>query len=91
MKVIFNVDAITAPLTGIGRYALELAHGLARHEDIEELRLYSAVRWVDDPTEALSSNRMFASLRKQSCRSRRTHWKRIRGCAMCCFARTREI
>ena len=64
MKVIFNVDAITAPLTGIGRYALELAHGLARHEGIDELRLYSAVRWVDDPAEALSSNRMFASLRK---------------------------
>lgn len=64
MRVIFNVDAISAPLTGIGRYALELANGLARHEAIEELRLYSAVRWVDDPTEALSSNRIFASLRQ---------------------------
>ncbi|MFZ1390399.1 MAG: glycosyltransferase family 1 protein [Dokdonella sp.] len=64
MRVIFNVDAISAPLTGIGRYALELANGLARHEAIEELRLYSAVRWVDDPADALSSNRMFASLRK---------------------------
>ena len=64
MRVIFNVDAISAPLTGIGRYALELAHGLARHEAIEELRLYSAVRWVEDPADALKSNRMFASLRK---------------------------
>lgn len=64
MRVIFNVDAISAPLTGIGRYALELAHGLARHEAVEELRLYSAVRWVEDPADALSSNRMFASLRK---------------------------
>ena len=64
MRVIFNVDAISAPLTGIGRYALELANGLARHEAIEELRLYSAVRWVDDPAEALSSNRIFASLRQ---------------------------
>lgn len=63
MRVIFNVDAISAPLTGIGRYALELAHGLARHEAIDELRLYSAVRWVDDPADALSSNRLFASLR----------------------------
>ncbi|WP_423925772.1 glycosyltransferase family 4 protein [Dokdonella sp.] len=62
--MIFNVDAISAPLTGIGRYALELANGLARHEAIEELRLYSAVRWVDDPAEALSSNRIFASLRQ---------------------------
>lgn len=64
MRVIFNVDAISAPLTGIGRYALELAHGLARHEAIDELRLYSAVRWVEDPADALSSNRIFASLRK---------------------------
>ena len=64
MRVIFNVDAISAPLTGIGRYALELAHGLARHEAIDELRLYSAVRWVEDPAEALSSNRLFAGLRR---------------------------
>ncbi|MEZ5461079.1 glycosyltransferase family 4 protein [Dokdonella sp.] len=64
MRVIFNVDAISAPLTGIGRYALELANGLARHDAVEELRLYSAVRWVDDPAEALSSNRIFASLRQ---------------------------
>jgi len=64
VRVIFNVDAISAPLTGIGRYALELANGLARHADIESLRLYSAVRWVEDPAEALSSNQLFAGLRK---------------------------
>lgn len=64
MRVIFNVDAISAPLTGIGRYALELARGLADHAAVEELRLYSAVRWVEDPTEALDSNRIFAHLRQ---------------------------
>jgi|SRR5690242_7635178 len=64
MRVIFNVDAITAPLTGIGRYALELAHGLAKHSAIEELRLYSAYRWVDDPARALSANRTIAALRR---------------------------
>jgi len=64
MKVIFNVDAITAPLTGIGRYALELARGLARHRDVEALKLYSAYRWVDDPEHALAANRTIASLRK---------------------------
>ena len=37
MNVIFNVDAITAPLTGIGRYALELARGLAHHREVEAL------------------------------------------------------
>jgi alpha-1,3-rhamnosyl/mannosyltransferase len=65
MKVIFNVDAITAPLTGIGRYALELARGLARHREVEALRLYSAYRWVDDPEHALHANRTIASLRRR--------------------------
>jgi alpha-1,3-rhamnosyl/mannosyltransferase len=65
MRVIFNVDAITAPLTGIGRYALELARGLARHREIEALRLYSAYRWVDDAEHALHANRTIASLRQR--------------------------
>lgn len=64
MRVILNVDAITAPLTGIGRYALELANGLATHAAIEELRLYSAFRWVDDPAHALAANRTIAQLRR---------------------------
>ncbi len=64
MKVIFNVDAITAPLTGIGRYALEIARGLARHREIEALRLYSAYRWVDDPEQALRANRTIAAVRR---------------------------
>jgi alpha-1,3-rhamnosyl/mannosyltransferase len=64
VRVILNVDAITAPLTGIGRYALELAQGLARNAAIEELRLYSAFRWVDDPAHALAANRTIASLRR---------------------------
>jgi glycosyltransferase involved in cell wall biosynthesis len=64
MRVILNVDAITAPLTGIGRYALELARGLERHAAIEELRLYSAYRWVDDPANALRANRTIAALRR---------------------------
>jgi glycosyltransferase involved in cell wall biosynthesis len=64
VKVIFNVDAITAPLTGIGRYALELARGLARHDGIEALRLYSAYQWVDDPDHALGANRTIAAVRR---------------------------
>ncbi len=64
MKVIFNVDAITAPLTGIGRYALELARGLARHAEVEALRLYSAYQWVDDPEHALGANRTIAAVRR---------------------------
>jgi glycosyltransferase involved in cell wall biosynthesis len=64
MRVIFNVDAITAPLTGIGRYALELARGLARSDEVEALRLYSAYHWVDDPEHALRANRTIAAVRR---------------------------
>ena len=64
MRVILNVDAITAPLTGIGRYALELARGLARSDEVEALKLYSAYRWVDDPERALQSNRTIAAVRR---------------------------
>ena len=64
MNVIFNVDAITAPLTGIGRYALELARGLAHHREVEALKLYSAYRWVDDPEHALDANATIAAVRR---------------------------
>jgi alpha-1,3-rhamnosyl/mannosyltransferase len=64
MKVVFNVDAITAPLTGIGRYALEIARGLEHHAEIEELKLYSAYQWVDDPAHALEANRTIAAIRR---------------------------
>src|SRR5688500_17217491 len=64
MRVILNVDAITAPLTGIGRYALELARGLARSDEVEALRLYSAYHWVDDPEHALRANRTIAAVRR---------------------------
>ncbi|BBQ83225.1 TPA: glycosyltransferase family 4 protein [Kluyvera ascorbata] len=37
MKVIFGTDAIKYPLTGIGRYAFELAKCLSRSQDISEL------------------------------------------------------
>lgn len=64
MRVIFNVDAISAPLTGIGRYALELARGLAIHPDIAQLRLYSAYHFVDDVEHALRANRAIAAVRR---------------------------
>lgn len=47
MKVILNVDAITQPLTGIGQYTLQLARGLQSLEMIDELRCFSASRWVN--------------------------------------------
>jgi glycosyltransferase involved in cell wall biosynthesis len=41
MKVIFGVDAITRPLTGIGRYAWELAKRLPASDDIQEVSFFT--------------------------------------------------
>ncbi|GEM_PF-43980 len=64
MKVILNVDAISAPLTGIGVYTRHLARGLAVHPAVEDLRLFSAYRWVSDSDQALAVNRKIATLRR---------------------------
>jgi alpha-1,3-rhamnosyl/mannosyltransferase len=48
LKVILAVDAIKAPLTGVGRYALELANRLHHQADIEEVRYFSRWRFLDD-------------------------------------------
>lgn len=47
MNVILAVDAVVAPLTGIGRYAFELAQRLPQHPLIEQLRYFSFGRWLD--------------------------------------------
>lgn len=47
MRVILAADAIQIPLTGIGRYAYELAMGLPQHPLVEQLRLFSLGRWLE--------------------------------------------
>lgn len=47
MKVILAVDAVVAPLTGIGRYAVELVQRLPQHPLVEQMRFFSFGRWVD--------------------------------------------
>lgn len=64
VRVILNVDAITPPLTGIGRYALELARGLASHRKVECVRYFSAYRWVRTADESLQANRSMAVVRR---------------------------
>ena len=66
LRIILNVDAITSPLTGIGRYALQLACGLQRHPDVSDIRFYAAYRWIDEPTQALTANQTIAALRKHT-------------------------
>jgi len=65
VRVILNADAIMPPLTGIGRYAFELARGLENHAAIEDLKLYSIHQWIDDADAALAANAPFAKARKR--------------------------
>lgn len=52
MKLILATDAIFHPLTGIGRYALELALGLAQAPELSARRAYAHGRWVAWPGAA---------------------------------------
>lgn len=47
LNVILSVDAIRYPLTGIGRYTLELARQLQSLPDIETLRFFSGLSFID--------------------------------------------
>lgn len=73
MQLILAVDAIFPPLTGIGRYALELATRLPRQPDIEEVRYLGMWGWVRAPAattaeataDALTAPPWFAGLRRR--------------------------
>ncbi|MGU7771049.1 glycosyltransferase family 4 protein [Burkholderia sp. MR1-5-21] len=56
MKIALCIDAITPPLTGIGRYAYELAnHYLANASDFAELKFFLQNRWIENPNALLSN------------------------------------
>ena len=68
MKIIYNVDAITEPLTGIGRYALHLGQQLSQmaqteQNDVDDIRFFSSNRWVNDLSAAAKGNEWIAKLR----------------------------
>ena len=56
LKIILAVDAIRPPLTGIARYAFELARGLQNHPDIDQLQLLDRLRWIQAKTLSLSES-----------------------------------
>ena len=49
IDLILGADSISAPLTGIGRYAFELARGLPQHPALARVRYFALGRWVDLP------------------------------------------
>ena len=54
LDVILGADALTPPLTGIGRYTFELAQRLEPRDDVERLRYFALGRWIADPLTALA-------------------------------------
>jgi glycosyltransferase involved in cell wall biosynthesis len=56
LKVIFFAGAIRPPLTGIGRYAWELASRLRICSQIESLRFYQTGLWIEDLDSLLRAN-----------------------------------
>ena len=53
LDLILGADALSPPLTGIGRYTHELARRLAGHQDVARLRYFSMGRWLADPLSGL--------------------------------------
>lgn len=47
LKVILSVDLVTPPITGIARYALELAQNLINQPKLETLRYFYFGRWLN--------------------------------------------
>lgn len=54
MKLVLSLDSVTRPLTGIGRYAYELARGLAVQPEVEDIRFQYRLGWCEDPNQLLS-------------------------------------
>lgn len=53
MKVVLAVDALTPPLSGIGRYTWELANRLTNRPEVDSLGFYMNGYWVKDPATML--------------------------------------
>lgn len=53
INLVFGADNLHRPLTGIGRYSLELARRLEFHKKIDEIRYFSLGRWVVSPISDL--------------------------------------
>ncbi|HXH02003.1 MAG TPA: glycosyltransferase family 1 protein [Candidatus Competibacteraceae bacterium] len=86
MKLIFGVDAIFPPLTGIGRYAWELASRLAEHPELDEVRFFSMGRWVPDPAALLENPKSTIPTRRALAISARK-WLSSRTWAVAAYAR----
>ncbi len=54
MKIILSVEPIRPPLTGIGRYTLELARNLTQLEIVDELRFFNGSEFLAELPDGVS-------------------------------------
>lgn len=52
MRILYSVQSIQPPLTGVGRYAYQLARGLEQHPALDELAFFAGHRKVGLPDPA---------------------------------------
>ncbi len=85
LKVIYNVDAISHPLTGIGRYAQQLGLQLEKHQALKDLKFFSSGRWLNDIEHSQQANQYLAQARHfipfKSLALKAYHFRRSRGLA----------
>jgi alpha-1,3-rhamnosyl/mannosyltransferase len=56
VKVILSVEPVRFPLTGIGRYAYELAKGMQASGQVDELKLFSGTRFLPSLPEPANTS-----------------------------------
>ena len=64
LKIIYNVDAISHPLTGIGRYSQQLGLQLKEHTLTKDLKFFSGGRWLSEIEHSEQANQYLARARR---------------------------
>lgn len=91
MNVILSIEAVRFPLTGIGRYSYELAKGLMASDEIDQLKLFSGLRFSSGLPASREASTSVYSLKRVVQRSRLLtalyqtgnpviRWMTLRGC-----------
>lgn len=80
MSVVLSVEALAPVLTGIGRYAWELASRLPQQLGSDEVRYYRQGHWVKDPALLLQAplTMSTSSRKKNRLRIKPPHWLKER-------------
>jgi glycosyltransferase involved in cell wall biosynthesis len=64
LKLVLSVEALSPNLTGIGRYAWELAQRLPQHALLQDVRFYRNGQWIKQPAHLLEAPSPIHNVRK---------------------------